>query len=1436
MWPLVLLLIHWLHGDRLLIHGRPPFLQCHAHALGRHGQRADYTSTFLSFFRPLKKATRRRRVRSPGGTASEEMSNSAAPKDRKTAAVQKLYEDLLHELQLIQQRNETNQPTEAPRASQPPTGTGSKDEANPATVTPAEANKEHESAQEVPPDLVWRRYANDKAAAWSAAVTALDIKAMEELLRLGLPSKEVDPNQPFSSAPPVLPLSFAILRNDLDAVRLLHEGGADPNAPSPYCGVASEKDERLVVSRGPIDTLFLTFTHGTAVEGHGMSALNYEFFYKAWDILTDRQHEGNVKPSRFGVQRLFINSNIEDPCFKRPRLFDIIFRSPKDGTINLLQPLEEGPETINWTKTDAAGNTVLHIAAAGGTAALIRHLLKRPEFKKRIDAASFMQRDEEKWSSSVGSSSRTSPFESAAEEYGYIAARIEYDEEYMDRLHLSEEDACGGLYPLHCLTMQHFQHRGDLTKRVAELLVENYAGKNAYEMKTRVNSVDNTGRTPLHVLVADYPRDPKKGLNTIRHLLNRGADPSLGIKKRRAMSEYEGTVLDDLPGIGVPRKFGDASERLMTLKSMQMEQQKQHIRSFTQMKTTEELTASSHSLGGGSVMDPCSPTPAHEIPGVYYVIDHLKVRPCQEGWTAVHLACWHGSSNVISLLMDGAYKADPNARTAEYSRTPLHIFLANEDTASVNLRTTVFQLTERGADINAVDGNGFTPIFYFLASLTSYHDQPWILNIKRRKQLQHDTQLLIKLTARTDVQAHDGSTPAMHAYLTFIPQVIKEVVAHYPNMTLVQCHSCESVRARSVFWRGIIGFANESTILHMFSIEPRLQAFYSFDGAGQTPLFRAARSLSPHAVAKLLEYVPRDHPQSLVGYIPPPDKAPGQELIKYLSFLWKMLPFHVPNLPSSAFIDSLGSPQWSYFSLLLPVALREYDKGMDSAVLSDEDREALGRRLTTVFRRLFEEAAIPDLDTFRRVQHMGHVRTYAQLARYVSLFDKGQGGEPDDPQAANWPLEWQAGLDVTNKSLIEEHENGTKFWRWGEHRLPVEPWSWTLSFVEMELAPREEVEADPAICSDINNANRARKVYCSIGKAFEAIEADRNQRAALFLRPPVQESAQEAHYELCSDMKVNVSELLQDLGETPMPFTESQLEYVYVHIRPSPHDTTADKQAHPWRAILTCEAVSYEKETARMMELFEHLRKLAKVDPTSLTSCGGELSAKRDHNVGCLDTSYNFHFSALQFFGSYLILTDVTIRGAPWFGLYMRDGHVIARHVRFESNGRALQHYHEGKRKDLSLKPPLLGSSAHRHEDETGDEEQEGMSEMSNLFKLRFKARKGSAVMIRANLFSLGQGRKHDSGHRHIFDNSVFEDNLGENGAAIQVTYDPFCHSRDTTTSIRECVFRNNTANTGGAIYERHWGGSGGPSTNVLHIESSTFGQNLAQEEGGAVF
>jgi ankyrin repeat protein len=75
-----------------------------------------------------------------------------------------------------------------------------------------------------------------------------------------------------------------------------------------------------------------------------------------------------------------------------------------------------------------------------------------------------------------------------------------------------------------------------------------------------------------------------------------------------------------------------------------------------------------------------------------------------DGWTPLHLACYFGQAQAAGLLL--ARGADRNAvSTNPTQNTPLHAAIAGAQDHEI-----IERLLAQGADVNAVDGDGVTPL------------------------------------------------------------------------------------------------------------------------------------------------------------------------------------------------------------------------------------------------------------------------------------------------------------------------------------------------------------------------------------------------------------------------------------------------------------------------------------------------------------------------------------------------------------------------------------------------------------------------------------------------------------------------------------------------------------------------------------------------------
>lgn len=106
-----------------------------------------------------------------------------------------------------------------------------------------------------------------------------------------------------------------------------------------------------------------------------------------------------------------------------------------------------------------------------------------------------------------------------------------------------------------------------------------------------------------------------------------------------------------------------------------------------------------------------------------------------DGWTPLHLAAHFGQLDVVDLLLARGAEVDARSRNA-LANTPLHAALAGKR------RATARRLVERGADVNAIEAGGYTP----LHQAADLGDSEM-------------AQFLLQHGARTDVQTDDQKTP-----------------------------------------------------------------------------------------------------------------------------------------------------------------------------------------------------------------------------------------------------------------------------------------------------------------------------------------------------------------------------------------------------------------------------------------------------------------------------------------------------------------------------------------------------------------------------------------------------------------------------------------------------------------------------------------------------
>lgn len=111
-----------------------------------------------------------------------------------------------------------------------------------------------------------------------------------------------------------------------------------------------------------------------------------------------------------------------------------------------------------------------------------------------------------------------------------------------------------------------------------------------------------------------------------------------------------------------------------------------------------------------------------------------------DGWTPLHLAAAFGTPNAVSTLLAGGARVDAVSQNAQQNQ-PLHAALAlgrNPD--------TILLLLDHGADPNARQTGGFTPLFSAAAANCS-----------------DLAELLISHGAKAFLANDDGKTPAQYA-------------------------------------------------------------------------------------------------------------------------------------------------------------------------------------------------------------------------------------------------------------------------------------------------------------------------------------------------------------------------------------------------------------------------------------------------------------------------------------------------------------------------------------------------------------------------------------------------------------------------------------------------------------------------------------------------
>ena len=126
----------------------------------------------------------------------------------------------------------------------------------------------------------------------------------------------------------------------------------------------------------------------------------------------------------------------------------------------------------------------------------------------------------------------------------------------------------------------------------------------------------------------------------------------------------------------------------------------------------------------------------------------------QDGYTALHLACFFGHPNLAEMLL--RYGADPNARSRNaMSVMPLH------SAAAARKQRTVEWLVEYGADVNATQQGGWTA-----------------LHEAARQGNTEMAEYLISKGADPAKKSEDGKVPADLANETGHQQVLAALKAH----------------------------------------------------------------------------------------------------------------------------------------------------------------------------------------------------------------------------------------------------------------------------------------------------------------------------------------------------------------------------------------------------------------------------------------------------------------------------------------------------------------------------------------------------------------------------------------------------------------------------------------------------------------------------------
>ena len=78
-----------------------------------------------------------------------------------------------------------------------------------------------------------------------------------------------------------------------------------------------------------------------------------------------------------------------------------------------------------------------------------------------------------------------------------------------------------------------------------------------------------------------------------------------------------------------------------------------------------------------------------------------------DGWTPLHVACWHARGELVGPLLE--HGAEVNARSAD-GATPAHYVLRWNPDGEARVKSTLSLLLRRGANPNASDDDGNTPL------------------------------------------------------------------------------------------------------------------------------------------------------------------------------------------------------------------------------------------------------------------------------------------------------------------------------------------------------------------------------------------------------------------------------------------------------------------------------------------------------------------------------------------------------------------------------------------------------------------------------------------------------------------------------------------------------------------------------------------------------